>query len=93
MTNFEIKISNFLLKADEKLFTKRKYVLGLCRDVGHFLRLYPIFFRIAIIAFLIYHIWNDSMWESIVAKIVAATLLYAVARWIVPKREYEIKVK
>lgn len=88
MTNIEKKINDFLLHLDKILFTKRKYFLGLCRDLGHYIRIYPVLLRLGIISFLIYNIWDDKIWESIVAKIIVTVIFYCMLRWIIPRRNY-----
>ena len=80
------KFNSFLLWLDSIFYSDRKYVLGLFRDLGHLIRLYPILFRATFLGFLIYHIWYDRIWESVVAKIIVATLGYLVLRWIIPRR-------
>jgi len=77
-----------LMHLEYKLYTPKKYALGLCRDVGHYIHIYPILFRISIIIGLIYSIWHDTLWEMIIAKIFVAIFYYCLLRLIIPRKFY-----
>jgi phage shock protein PspC (stress-responsive transcriptional regulator) len=85
----EKKINNFLLYLDEKLYTKRKYLLGVFRDIGHYLRIYPMLLRITFIGILLWQIRDDQILESIFARIVVAGIIYLLLRWVVPRKNYK----
>jgi len=85
----ENKIEKVLIYLERKLYTKRKYCLGLCRDFGQYIRIYPILFRWGIVGILIYYIWGDQNIYSIIAKVIVTILCYLVVRCIIPRKSYE----
>jgi len=89
MNKIENKITYFLVYLDKRLYTKRKYFLGLFRDIGHYLGLYPLLLRSGIVGIGIWQFWNDTKPESIIAKIIVAGIFYSILRWVIPRRSYE----
>lgn len=92
MKEMETKINNILLYWDKRLFTKKKYIMGLFRDIGNYLRIYPILLRSGSIIATIYWICSEKMDGVIViAKLIVIAIIYILMRFLIPRRIYEIE--